>query len=130
MIRKFGHAIQALLIGAIILFPWYGVMEMADAESGKTQEPGATSMGKRQGQSPAPKPSEAASGDTTPVGKRQGQSPAPKPSKSASGSTTPVGKRQGQSPANKPTSKTAPKDTGENSIPLDDRRQGQSPGNE
>lgn len=107
MIRKYRHAIRALLIGAIILFPWYGIMETAAAESGKTQEPGATSMGKR-----------------------QGQSPAPKPSKSASGGTTSVGKRQGQSPANKPTSKAAPKDTGENSIPLDDRRQGQSPGNE
>ena len=130
MIRQYRQTFQALLIGTLILFPWYGVMEMADAESEKTQEPGATSIGKRQGQSPALKPSKAASEETTPVGKRQGQSPAPKPSKSASGGTTSVGKRQGQSPANKPTSKAAPKDTGENSIPLDDRRQGQSPGNE
>ena len=84
MIWQCRHRFQALLIGAIILFPWCGIMGMADAESGDTQERGTTSMGKR----------------------------------------------QGQSPANKPTSKAAPKDPGENSIPLDDRRQGQSPGNE
>lgn len=113
MIWQYRHTIQALLIGAIILFPWCGIMGMADAESGKTQEPGATSMSKRQGQSPANKPtSKSTSGDTRKSG------------------PTSVGKRQGQSPANKPTSNVAPKDTGEKSIPLDDRRQGQSPGNE
>ena len=44
--------------------------------------------------------------------------------------STSAGKRAGQSPANKRTAKPAPKDAEENSIPLDDRRQGQSPGNE
>ncbi len=113
MMWRYKHTFQALLIGTIILFPWCGIMGMADAEPGDTQRPGATSVGKRQGQSPANKPaSKAASGDTRKSG------------------PTSVGKRQGQSPANKPTSKAAPKDTGENSIPLDDRRQGQSPGNE
>jgi len=107
MIWQCRHRFQALLIGTIILFPWCGIMGMADAESGDTQDQGTTSMGKR-----------------------QGQSPALKSSKAASSGTAPVGKRQGQSPANKPTSKAAPKDTGENSIPSDDRRQGQSPGNE
>jgi len=130
MIWQCRHRFQALLIGTIILFPWCGIMGMADAESGDTQDQGTTSMGKRQGQSPALKSSKAASSGTAPVGKRQGQSPALKPSKAASSGTAPVGKRQGQSPANKPTSKAAPKDTGENSIPSDDRRQGQSPGNE
>ncbi|BFU91725.1 MAG: hypothetical protein NTAFB01_29120 [Nitrospira sp.] len=130
MTWQYRHRFRTLLIGAIILFPWCGIMGMADAESGDTQDPGTTSVGKRQGQSPALKPmSKAAPGDTTPVGKRQGQSPALKPSKAASGGTAPVGKRQGQSPALKP-SKTAPKDTGANSIPVDDRRQGQSPGTE
>ena len=130
MIWQYRHKFQALLIGLIILFPWCGIIGMVDAESGDTQDHGKTSVSKRQGQSPALKPSKAASEGTTPVGKRQGQSPAPKPSKAASSGTAPVGKRQGQSPAIKPTSKAAPKDAEEKSIPLDDRRQGQSPGTE
>lgn len=112
MIRQYRQTFQALLIGTIILFPWYGIMGTADAEPGDTQGSGATSVGKRQGQSPANKPSKATSRDTRKSG------------------ATSVGKRQGQSPANKPTSKSAPKDAEEKSIPLDDRRQGQSPGNE
>jgi hypothetical protein len=107
MIWQYRHKLQALLIGLIILFPWCGIIGMADAESGDTQDHGKTS-----------------------VSKRQGQSPASKPSKAASSGTAPVRKRQGQAPASNPTSKAAPKDTGENNIPVDDRRQGQSPGNE
>lgn len=81
MIWQYRHRFRALLIGAIILFPWCGIMGMADAEPGDTQDPGTTSVGKRQGQSPALKPSKTASGGTAPVGKRQGQSPALKPQK-------------------------------------------------
>ncbi len=116
MIGQYRRTFQALLIGTIILFPWYGLRGTADAESidtQDTQQPGSASVGKRPGQSPANKrTAKAASGNT-----RQ------------SGSTS-ADKRPGQSPASKRATKAAPRDAGENGIPLDDRRQGQSPGNE
>ena len=110
MIRPDKGAFKALLMGVVLLFPWCGIIGMADAAAGDTQ--GTTSVGKRQGQSPGNKrASKATSGETREHG------------------TTSVGKRQGQSPANKRASKAAPKEE-ENSAASEDRRQGQSPGNE
>jgi hypothetical protein len=112
MMTHWRQVSRTWLIGAVILFPLYGIAGLGNVWATPTE---GTTM----------------SGDTStnavpPVGKRQGQSPKLKPS--VSGDTTgqsgkSVHKRHGQSPKNKQPSKAS-------TTPSESERHGQSPSNE
>lgn len=114
MIHQHTSVVRGLLIGTLTLFPWCGIIGVANAETSLEESTGervAPSAGKRQGQSPSNK-----SMSTSPSGNTKTHGAAS------------VGKRQGQSPANKRATKPQSDAAHTNDDPSGDKRQGQSPG--
>lgn len=104
-------AVQTIIIGAVLCFPYGSMVDTAAAETSLNKSSGDTNGSERRaksarkghGQSPANKrPSqEVPEHARISGGKRQGQSPANKPTLSdrQEQSATSVDKREGQSPA-------------------------------